>query len=488
MPTLMDKHPELKDDFADIMRELKRPASPNKDTGNAIELITGEHAVAITCANCGGTVSRQSPDSVQVICQYCGCDSQNAEPGSLAKWREQLQVNDKFSIGSIFRYGATKWQAIGVQRYRGTIREWDSEDDVWETNPGHYTVWWMINANREIAWLSDFGKKRYWSQKYLPKKPALPAKNDKGIEYGYWILQLAAGEFSYQPQPGEDRHTFEQTRFPKGSVEARKDSAGNRYTYSVEAHIDDNGKATEYEFVRSVGISNRTILQGIGAGDTLKAVKGWSRTGRILLISGVIAGGSYFAWKTVMPAAELFRTSVSLQGINDVPAGELVVSEKGAVYQLSTRLSNGLPTNTWTGVDVDITDSDGEYAGGYYVEFWSESGTDSDGYWSESRLQIAENVRFDETGRYSISATMSGTTAKRPANLDIVVTSNPFPFIPFAIAGGTGILMGLISFTRSSARAASGATLGATMARGKRKNRARGRRKKPARKATGKGS
>ena len=467
IPLLTQRHPEMRDLFSAVLRSLERTEQP-------LDLISGANGVAITCANCGGSVSKQSANTQIVICLYCGNNAELPNADGLSRWQGRIDTQAKFSIGSYFKFRGEKWQAIGVQKYSGTIREWDKEDRTWENNSSRFTLWWMLNEKRELAWLSDYGSKRYWSTKYLPKKPEIPKDKDRKIEYGSWFLTFAAGEFSYEPQPGEKRRSWEFNKAPGG--EAVKDTKGDRYSYSTEASLDENGKPSEIEFFRSIPLSNQSILQSLGSNELLANVSRWRLSGMLLAAAGVLSILVGFVLKVAIDSDNLLSTNTTFASASteSVELGELRVEDTPTILRFSNQLRQGLPANRWAEFELELEDGDSNPVGGYYVEFWHETGYD-DGPWRESVYRVNRDIRIEEPGTYKLRGLMDQTNANFPFKVQLDVTTNPVSTKPFFFAMFAGIVAAILSMVRAKSLATGGASLGGKIA----ESTSRRKRKKP---------
>jgi len=490
LPTLIEKRPNLASTLKELQKRLNKLQNPPA-------MITSSTGVALTCSNCGGALTKQAKNTRTVICQYCGQDADQPAGAKLTRWSTELDTQANFSVGEFFTYANARWQAIGVQLFSGSLREWDNEDHVWETNNTSYTLWWLLNDKREIAWLSDYGSSRYWSTRYIPKNPMLPSKDNENIEYGNYRLDFAAGEFSYAPAPHQKKRTWEYTRNPN-SNEASKDANGNRFIYGVEASLDERGKASEYEFIRSVKISNRDIIKGIGATQSLIGIKRWQKTGYVL--AG--AGAASFLAGTLL---DISRSQNTLLGnttdytfTQSVELGELRIEDVPKIVKFNSRLNEPLAKDKWAEFEVELTNTAGDVVGWYDTEFWRETGYD-EGYWDESDYGDSRLIKIEEPGIYkvtgfigetnviraqSIESAINQNLSNNPARLNITltVTDNALSKKPFLFALFAGLVGGMLSLVRSKSRAAGAASLGGRMApaaKGRRKGNRKDKSNKP---------
>ena len=466
LPTLMHQHPELHDQLQPMLERLRHHAGEADGNDAAhepaarIETITGEHAQVFACGNCGGTVSKQHPDSNHVICHFCGCDALHPPADGLARWRQLLDARSRFTIGSLFNYEGRQWQVIGVQCYTGTLREWDSEDAVWESNRQNYTLWWLLNQERELTWVSDYGKSRYWSQKFIPHGPRLPASDDRNIEHGDWTLAFAAGEFSYMPADGEQRRSLEFTKSPKG-LDAPDINSGS-YSYSVEVGMDEQGEPEEIEFIRSRPLSNMQVLAGMGSAQLLEGVKRWAGTSNVFFGTIAAVALSYGLLSMLFSSQDVLSGGTEAGTTTPITIGELTVADSGENYSVELS-SSRFAANRYAEAALDIEDSDGEWVGGVEVEFWRETGRDSDGNWDESRYRITQRFNFDHPGTYKLTLTPGETNLDTVPKFRAEVSSHPNPMKPFLFAAIASVAFAFLSRMRSRSRAASGASITAQL-------------------------
>jgi hypothetical protein len=82
-----------------------------------------------------------------------------------------------------------------------------------------------------------------------------------------------------------------------------------------------------------------------------------------------------------------------------------------------------------------MLNSDNEQIYGKYIEFWRESGRDSDGPWSEASLSSSWVIRVDEpdTYRFVIDGDAQSTTPD--ADFRLAIEPNRTSLTPFILAG-----------------------------------------------------
>lgn len=465
IPDLQLRHPGFHNELEEVKQRLSDKLLDD------VKVLNRDRAVVFRCLNCGSGLAKQSPETVHVICHYCGCDAQHpATDIALERWNNSIDLEANFTIGDFFTFEGKRWQAVGVQLFSGRVREYDGEDG-WESNYSRYTNWWMLNEQRELAWLIDDGQRRYWSEKYIPQNPELPEDKNKQFEHGSWTLEFAAGEFSYQPRQGE-RHNSSESRHSVpakqqaqsgDNSERRRSTAVNRYFNSVESRLAD-GEISEIEFFRSRMIPHETILQGLNKATELTDSKRWQRTMRTLLFTLPVLAAAFLYFNR---GGERVTETVALSNADkQVAMLSLPSVAKGQLLQMRGSIT-GLPNNRWFGVDVTLLDSDNEEVYAKYLEFWRESGVDGDGPWSESKRSISWFVRIDEPDTYQIVIDGDVSSTAPDADFSLSVEPNRVSSTPFVIGAFLTFLAFMLSRSKASSIRAGGASIGLRMTKGK---------------------
>ncbi len=454
IPDLQLQHPQ----FHNELEQQKARISARLIKG--VKVLDRKSAEVFRCVNCGGGLARQNPESTHVICHYCGCDAEHpANDIHLERWNKAIDLESNFTIGDFFQYNDQRWQAIGVQLYSGRIREHDSEDG-WETNYARYTSWWMLNERRELAWLVDDGSSRYWADKYVPEKPSTPVSSDKNYEHGQWKLEFAAGEFSYQPKSGEQHHTAE--RVARMHMPVRPGGRKLSYYTSVETRLDDNDKPKEIEFIRSRKISNAEMFTGLGKDLELTDIKRW-RNSIVALISALplLIGVAIYLNRGGESVTETVDITAASSEVQMQP---IKVDEAGTMLQMNA-VVRSLANNSWVGVNFSLSNSDGESIYQKYLEFWRESGRDSDGPWQESKRSIEWHVRVDEPDTYQAVISMEPASTTRQTTFALTTEPNRTALTPFLLAGFFGVMMMMVFRSKLSSVTAVAASIAVKLKR-----------------------
>ena len=453
IPDLQLQHPQ----FHNELEQTKARLSAKLVEG--VKVLDRSAAEVFRCVNCGGGLSRQHPESTHVICQYCGCNAEHpAQNIHLERWNKALDLESNFTVGDFFEIDGQRWQSIGVQLFSGRVREYG--EDGWEKNFSRYTSWWMLNERRELAWLVDDGKKRYWADKYIPEKPMTPESSDKKYEHGVWKLEFAAGEFSYQPVPGEKLITAEKAR--RVSMPVRPGGKSHSYYTSVETRLDANDKPKEIEFTRSRIISNEDMLAGLGKSTESIDLKRWKHSifGLIAALPLLVGLSLYFnkGGEEIVKSVELNSQST------DVQLQPLKVDSAGTMIEMAARI-NKIEVNTWIGVDLLLENSDGEVIYDKYLEFWRESGFDSDGRWEESLSSISWHLRVDEPDTYQAVVSVDPASTQPATSFQLKAEPNRAPVAPFIMAGFVSLFLMMLCRSKLSSVVSGAASIAVKLRR-----------------------
>ncbi|MDW3194336.1 MAG: hypothetical protein R8G66_18315 [Cytophagales bacterium] len=111
----------------------------------------------------------------------------------------------------------------------------------------------------------------------------------------------------------------------------------------------------------------------------------------------------FFVFSALCLGSALFMGSAVESKRFGIPAkggmvGPVEVPKKNAVFLFE--VTQGMKVNNWTYVTVEVLDKDKKFLHAFGDEFWSETGRDSDGNWSESHLEFDMKITFDEPGTY----------------------------------------------------------------------------------------
>ena len=446
--------PDLQLQYPQFHNELEQTkARISAKLVEGVKVLDRNAAEIFRCVNCGGGLARQNPESKHVICQYCGCDAEHpAQNIQLERWNKAIDLESNFTIGDFFEYDNQRWQAIGVQLFSGRIKEYDEGE--WESNFARYTSWWMLNERRELAWLIDDGSTRYWADKYIPEKPSLPSTSDKKYEHGKWKLHFAAGEFSYQPKLGENHLSAEQTQMV--SLPVRPGGSKLSYYVSSETRLNADDQPKEVEFFRSRRIPNDEILLALGKSTESLDMARWKHSIIALMAAFPLLLGLLLY---LNQGGEEISNSVDLHTAStNVQLQTITIDEPGTMVEMNTVVTK-LNANKWLGVNFWLEDGGGTAIYAKYLEFWRETGVDSDGPWDESKRSFTWHVRVDEPDTYKALVSVEPGSTQASSGFRFKTEPNRTSKSPFIVAAVFSFLMIMLCRSKLKSIAAVAASI-----------------------------
>ena len=384
------------------------------------------------CKSCGSTIKQFNPDSLTVICNHCGTHSEGNQqtPKKNSAEASKAPQNPLLKLYETFEYKSKTWQIIGCIRYQGKVREWDSEDDTWETNPWRYNSWWVINEARELAWFTRDSTGYNWSQK-TALKSRIP-ENDRSYEQGSWEIVSAVGEFSYFPRIGGRSTTYERNG---SSIEILLDAEGNKK--EIEAFT-----STPMDLVDLIKVFNKTdVLSGI---NRIKLAQ------KAILASIVCLLVGYFMLSIRSESLLSVESKPIQHPLNNlvVPLGEISLESKSLVqFKFWATLPSG---DGSFDAELIIKDDKNTIVSQIPINFWRTSGRDSDGSWTESTRLVSPRLKLPENKKYQLSLKPSYLGNWEKINLSGQIQKNVASLFPLIL--GAILLMLLLIYQSISQR------------------------------------
>ncbi len=122
------------------------------------------------------------------------------------------------------------------------------------------------------------------------------------------------------------------------------------------------------------------------------------------------------------------------------------VREDRSVYVFEVRQSTAdMRDNVdWSAVTCEVLDKDGNYLFGFGDEFWSASGYDSEGSWSETKNKYKMKVTFPKKGTYLLDLDTERSNAGIRKPVQVTVTKKAASALPFLWAGIFALIGGVI--------------------------------------------
>ena len=425
LPRLLDLHFSIRPELEALRDRL------GDEVPTAAEAVSAGSATAFACGACGGALAARAEDTVVVVCDYCGTENSPSTGATGHRWDAVLDPESPFRIGTFFEHDGRRWQVIGMQHHRGSIREWDGEDSTWERNPAEYTQWWMLDEARRIAYLGDDGRKRYWSEAVVPEDPSIPPEDSRDHEHGEWELVDVAGELSYRARPGERLVTTERFRGSSGT--------------SVERRLDEAGNPVEIGFYRERLMDDDDVLAGLGNAGAIRGAAAWRRAslGFAGAAAAVLLG--FLALRLVFGGGPVFEARVdgplaTATGGTGRALGAFEAPGPFPPHRVRVRAATGLPENTSVSAEIRLASPEANVDAVAGFELYHETGRDSDGFWRETRYDQSRALRLPSPARYEVFAMEVEGERTAPPPLLVTVEPNAFSFLPVVFGLAASVL------------------------------------------------
>ena len=186
----------------------------------------------------------------------------------------------------------------------------------------------------------------------------------------------------------------------------------------------------------------------LGKAGELTDAKRWQHSilGFLLVLPLLLASALYFnrGGDAVSQSVELNTSS------SNVPMQAVQVADPGTMLEFNATL-NQIRDNSWMGVDFGLENSDGELIYTKYLEYWRESGFDSDGKWSESKRRFTWFTRVDSADTYKIVVSAEPTSSNKQGKLTVEVEPNKASLNPWLIGGGLSLVLVFLCRAKISA-------------------------------------
>ncbi len=386
----------------------------------ALFSVESPRARGVSCPSCDLKLRVVSESSRSVGCYGCGAI---IEIGSLQIVGERSdRLNQSaLTLGHRGTIDGTSVEVIGRVGYHAETREYDAEDNTYESGTWYWEEWSLLTSSG-VTWFLSVDSEGYaLARPFTPATPAVPfdytdemdlaeLSNGGGMfgglipqsmrrttridEWGKARIVATEGELSWVPNPEEEILYAEQRDGSRGArgVEWRRDSASKE---TIEA-----------EFYRSESVSYAELLGIFPVPELIESHEyetsirrgrlGWATSfmlvGVLLLIRGAVwskAGSTIFS-----KSVDLSLTA-SDTGYLMGPVGLL---QSGLIYEVSFGAS--IPDNSDVWLGVEILDRDKSAINAPQADFWRESGYEDGEHYSESNLSAKKRFQLQEPGYY----------------------------------------------------------------------------------------
>lgn len=374
-------------------------------------------------------------------------------------------------IGFWGNFYENRYQIIGVGVWNMDYREYYSSEGKtgYENSSWRYVEWVLFDPiNNRVAYLIEDKEGFSFSEAYEPVKKIVPEFADnqfvdfmgnssfRVIEYGTAYLQDFEGDngFAEYPEP-QAKHFFV---YENGKTK-----------YSIEYPLSENGNPmlNQRDYYKANKISFSHVLEAFKENPAIKNKKESQSTLRFATTLARLTAWAFF----VLFCYSFFSYSLVFKHTFDIKNGKIdslgaptmdtlteffsptwEIKKANEVYLIETdaRLAPMLigrnPCDMY--VQTAIIDEEAGVVNQMAGEFWAETGSDSDGYWSESERNKSIYVRSEKPGKFSawLSVERMPDMLEWTAQIDINVYKYQFLWwymlIYWLLALGVRVILG----------------------------------------------
>ncbi len=380
------------------------------------------------CPNCKSDIDVFSKKSETVSCAKCNAIidlESDLKAGNLAfslnsYYKNRPQEMSFLRLGLILTLEKKKWQIIGRTRKKITGKEWESEDNAYTNYTWSFDEWILVSNKKEYLYLSEDKEGFTLSRSFIPKTPKIPDQYASHLnldgdflasritEKGEITTTFVEGEFSWQVKVGDKTYFAENKR--KKSVEWKKNSSGN--TKEVEffktESLDTEKLLNSIEEDSDVSGNIKKIRNKISQQlEKAKNNRFWGKlffatTGILMLLSLINIGNGQMIFSDSLSVSSSVSTSSISSEENQKLLGPLAFNKKDEIYTISLQ-SNVSGNNNWNTGYITLLNTQKQVINQLNGEFWSESGYDDEGSWSESESSTELLFYIENPGEYYIA-------------------------------------------------------------------------------------
>ncbi|MCB9438576.1 MAG: DUF4178 domain-containing protein [Anaerolineales bacterium] len=399
----------------------------------------------LQCPNCGSSLSQYNPTSQTIVCKSChsyiavgmGEPSVLTQGGKLDIGLPAKPVK----VGQIGIFSEVKCIVLGRVEYEG----WDSEDR-WR-----WTEWLLGAQDGRMFWLSYDKEDGFVLFHKTRIKGQFNPLSDRAIPVGDKLMAAvrerypakirgAEGELTWQAKAGD------QLRMVEAAL-------GGKH-YSMQVATD------EIELYEGVPLDEHKVAEAFG--DKKWAAKAKANQGRQFIMSyaGMFAL-AFAVFSLILAAAfwssgdSMLKQTVTLDSATPAVVIPLDLQTVNRPVRISTKLEGSIPVNTYAEVDVSVTDPTDTDTDIFTNEFWYETGSDSDGPWSEKDYSGGGKFVPTTKGVHQIEVALGEKSASvGSVKVTIEVYRNYVETIWFLIYGGLNAVIGLVLMAMAHPRQA----------------------------------
>ncbi len=352
----------------------------------------------LNCPNCRKPIPIHV-DSVKVAgCPECGAASSITEEGYLRKNHNFNVVTPDyqhpFFLGTNINFNGQKFKVYAIYIYYVEYTEWDKEDAKWVNDNGYTTEWYARSiTGEEITLVSDTDDKNYIVEPNLDHFTDAFIEN-QAKEIGTFKVWGFAGSDSETMQTGGFYRAFEGDFLLESPNQVF--TQGNFDKFHLEWQ-------SPTQIRRMVDIDEANMIVAREEYDNTAFYRNLFGVAWLIILS-LLCINSNFTSPTTQNGLAAGFLSKNLQDSSTLKpqfSGNFNLN-KGTNYNFYVQC-NLSETNR----DVDYTvtfvnKADNKPVMAIDMSFYTESGQDNEGYWSENLLEDNFKFQVSKTGNYDV--------------------------------------------------------------------------------------
>lgn len=368
----------------------------------------------LVCPSCGHTQAPLIENPVVFGCPNCHSIFEISASGKIGTKQRSLTYSltevrpDWMRPGAVINYKGETFVLHEVMNFSTHWNEYDSEDNGWESGTCQNMEYYFVSdAGAELCIMEDDNQffVRVPSKVFDEDRATLEGeRRQKGvIEYG--TFQLTA--FIGQDDEPLNRAAWEY-RVVRNNGDLEYEWEPGKQAETLQAFYFQRIRLMELERMRVREESDMAMAQE--EADSFAFYRNVFGYTSLLFIALMFYSGmarrnlSHAEWAFSIPANELQADSTFGDPLQH-PMGEFHM-EKGRAYTFELGC-----TFRHANMDADfmvqvVRQSDGHPVNTISASFYTESGTDSDGAWTESTLKDKFRFKAEESGTYEIFASV----------------------------------------------------------------------------------
>jgi hypothetical protein len=376
------------------------------------------------CLQCQKAIPKCIKNVKIAGCPHCGCVSMMDTGGFWQKYKTftpatelraqkgyQMYSNGKkkpFSIGKDLRFDGKLYTVYAIYVYWVQYQEYDTEDGVWQKDAGFVTEWYARNAEKkDVCLMRDTDEKFYIVDK-MPKNwvsdsqfqddskefgsfelTSFSGTDDEGLdERGHYIANNFLFESATMPFTKENYKGFNLTLLTASDIKRMQSNASN-----VQIRAEEDYENATFYF----NLFGAALLAVLGL-MLFANTSNWNRNDISNDFTEEIGKGNAVGFEYKLDEKWQFDTGLvqtRCAGTFKLKAGKnYLFKAHGEIYESQDK-------------DVDFSVSiikkdSKETVSEVDIGFFTESGTDDEGRWTENLLDDEFKFQAAESGVYDV--------------------------------------------------------------------------------------